>query len=259
MHPRRITYYRLRGNERLLTTGFPIFTYHKIGSRPQHTKWRSLYLSPRRFARQMGELASAGYSTARLSGLRPAEGNPGKKFAITFDDGYANVAAHAVPVLAAHRFQAIQFIVAELIGGENSWDVNEGEVPERLMNVEEIREWLRMGHEIGSHTGTHPRLTRIPRAQMKEEIGASKRRLEDLFGVPVRHFSYPYGDYDNHVIAEVARAGYETACTHLESGLCSSGTPSLELPRIEARYPRRNLKAFVRGVFGWLGGNLKSA
>lgn len=253
------SYHGLRGNEGLLASGLPILTYHKTARRPRAAKWRSLYLSPTLFARQMAELAAAGFSTASLGEARPAAGNPGRKVVLTFDDGYANVLEHAAPVLAQHGFRAVQFLVAHRIGGNNWWDVAEGEVPERLMNDAEIREWLRQGHEIGSHTLTHPRLTRLSPAQRREEIRASKHRLEDRFGVAIRHFCYPYGDCDAAVVEEVRLAGYATACTHLQSGVSTAETPALELRRIEARYPKRNLRTVLRAIFGRWSGSGKIA
>jgi peptidoglycan/xylan/chitin deacetylase (PgdA/CDA1 family) len=250
-HHERIHYTGFPQSGDLLSRGLPIFTYHKIDRRPWGAKWRSLYLSPARFARQMHELAEAGYTTARLSDPRPASGNAARKFVITFDDGYANVAHHAAPVLRQHGFSAIQFIVANRIGGVNTWDVAEGEVEAPLMDQLQIREWLAAGHEIGSHTLTHPRLTRTSDHHLREEIQASKYRLEDRFGVPVRHFCYPYGDYDERVLAMVYRAGYETASTHLQSGVNLAATPPLEIRRIEARYPKRNARLILSRLLRW--------
>lgn len=241
----RVHYSGLSGAHALLQQGLPVFTYHKIARRPWKAKWRSLYLSPRDFDRQMRELAEAGYTTARLSEPRPRCFNPKRKFAITFDDGYQSVAEHAAPVLRKYGFTAIQFIVAGELGGTNRWDVAEGEVPAPLMDAAQIRAWLEAGHEIGSHTLSHPRLSRLSPAALREEVRASKSRLEDTFGVAIRHFCYPYGDYDERVVAEVARAGYETACTHLQSGVSVAATPPHELRRIEARYPKRNFRLLL--------------
>ncbi|MBC7368185.1 MAG: polysaccharide deacetylase family protein [Undibacterium sp.] len=200
----------------------------------------------------MAELAGAGYRTANLGETRPAVGNAARKFVITFDDGYVNVLRYAAPVLARHGFTAIQFIVAGGIGGSNAWDIAEGERATPLMDAAQIGDWLAAGHEIGSHTVSHPRLTQIPAARQREEIFASKRRLEDRFGRPVRHFCYPYGDWNEAVRDLVSEAGYATACTHLESGVNTAATPDHALLRIEARYPRRNLRWLWRGLLnGW--------
>jgi peptidoglycan/xylan/chitin deacetylase (PgdA/CDA1 family) len=49
------------------------------------------------------------------------------------------------------------------------------------------------GHILGSHGHSHHLLTRLPLPQAKEEIRQGKAELEDLLGMPVLHFSFPYG------------------------------------------------------------------
>src|SRR5207245_147749 len=108
-------------------------------------------------------------------------------------------------------FTAIQFLPADFLGRRNEWDVGLGEAPEAIMDAAQVREWLAAGHDIGSHSLTHPFLTRLPPAQAREEISASRKKLEDLFGRPVEHFCYPYGDWDEPVRDLVEQAGYRTA------------------------------------------------
>ena len=121
-----------------------------------------------------------------------------------------------------------------------------GEVHERLMDPSQVREWLAAGNDIGSHTCTHPYLTRIPQEQAREEIRASKQKLEDLFGREVRHFCYPYGDFSPAIAELVGEAGYATACT-TRSGMNTPATPRFELHRITVRYRSRSL----RGLKSW--------
>jgi peptidoglycan/xylan/chitin deacetylase (PgdA/CDA1 family) len=250
----RITYTRLRPHAALFASGTPILTYHHVGRRPLGVRWRGLWVSPRLFSKQMRELHGAGYRSASLDGFAPGPGNPGRKFVVSFDDGYESVLTHALPVLVAHAAIGIQFIVAGRIGGLNEWDMTVGERPAKLMDDVGIRAWLSAGHQIGSHTITHPRLTSLPRSTQKAEIRESRLMLEDQFGCPVRHFCYPYGDLDEAVVDLVGEAGYETACTHLDSGVNSVDTHRLLLKRIEARYPSRSLKA----VANWLIARFRS-
>ncbi len=65
--------------------------------------------------------------------------------------------------------------------------------------------------EIGSHTVTHPYLTRVSPAEQAREISESKRVLEALTGRPVRYFAYPGGDYDGAALERVRNSGYEAA------------------------------------------------
>ena len=53
----------------------------------------------------------------------------------------------------------------------------EGEAPAPLMDAAQVKDWLAAGHEIGSHTLTHPWLTRLPLSEAREEISGSKKKL----------------------------------------------------------------------------------
>ena len=57
----------------------------------------------------------------------------------------------------------------------------------------QLREIAAAGHEIGCHSHSHFDLARLDRSRWHEEIHDSRRRLEEVVGLPVRHFAYPYG------------------------------------------------------------------
>jgi peptidoglycan/xylan/chitin deacetylase (PgdA/CDA1 family) len=229
--------------------GLPILTYHKLGSRPRRARLKGLYLSRALFARQLSELKQAGFRSCSLGQWSKGNENPNRRVVITFDDGFRNVLEFGLGPLAENGYQAIQFLVADRLGGRNEWEIAEGEVPAPLMNDAEVRAWLAAGHEIGSHTATHPWLKRLPVAEAREEIAASRKKLEDRFGVPVEHFCYPYGDCNERVRDLVEAAGYKTACT-TESGVNTSTDSPFTLKRLTARYASRNVKAFFSRLRG---------
>lgn len=221
--------------------GLPILTYHVVGPRPWGVRLKGLYVSRRLFNRQLAELKRAGFSTPDYAvAVEPKTPNPSLVL-ITMDDATRKTGVHALPVLRQQGFRAIQFVVAGRIGGRNDWQTVQGEVEEPLMGEGELRTWLEAGQEIGAHTMTHPWLTRVGRAQAREEITASKKSLEDRFGRRIDHFCYPYGDYDEAILDLVGEAGYRTACT-TQSGINTPDTPRLALKRITARYPTRSLR-----------------
>ncbi|MDI3260179.1 MAG: polysaccharide deacetylase family protein [Sinobacteraceae bacterium] len=230
-------------------SGLPILMYHKLGPRPRHVKLKGLYVSAQRFARQLAELRAAGYRSVSFDELPAALAQPERCIALTFDDAYVNVLVHGLPLLTRYGFSAIQYVVAEAIGGRNEWDAREGEAPEALMDRVQLREWLSAGQAIGSHGLSHVRLTQVPPARAREEIFASKKKLEDLFGVPVRHFCYPYGDWNPRVRDFAIEAGYASACT-TAFGLNDAQTPPHELKRIQARYPSLSLRTLRQRLFG---------
>jgi len=243
MAPRRFEpYTTLKPFEKLFQTGLPILMYHKLGPRPRGARLKGLYVSEDLFGRQLAELHEAGFRSVLLPGSgHPAVGGP-RRIVLTFDDGCCNVLEFGLRLLARHQFQAIQFLVAGRLGGTNDWDLAQGEVPVALMDRDQVREWLAAGHQIGSHTVHHPWLTRLSPDWAREEITASKKMLEDTFGVPIEHFCYPYGDWNPRVRDLVAEAGYHTACT-TEAGINLPETDRFALKRFTARYPSRNLKA----------------
>jgi len=225
---------------KLFGQGNPILTYHKLGPRPRRTRIKGLYLSRRLFASQLHELREAGFVSGRLDDC--AGSLCEKRVVITFDDGYVNVLRYGLEPLASTGFKAIQFLVANLLGRNNEWDVSLGEALEPMMDAAQVREWIAAGNDIGSHTLTHPWLTRLPVSAAREEITASRKKLEDSFGRPVRHFCYPYGDWSETVRDLVAAAGYQTACT-TQPGINTAADSPFALKRFTARYPSRNLKA----------------
>ncbi|HWI58453.1 MAG TPA: polysaccharide deacetylase family protein, partial [Bacillota bacterium] len=233
-------YSRLAPFRQWFEQGQPILMYHKLGPRPGRVRLKGLYVSQSLFARQLQELQLAGFRSGRLEAcLGPSTE---KRVVLTFDDGYQNVLRHGLEPLAQTRFRAITFLVAGRLGQHNDWDVRAGEAPEPLMDKAQVQEWLAAGHDIGSHTLTHPFLTQLPRAQAQEEISASRKKLEDLFGRPIEHFCYPYGDWNPGVRDLVQEAGYKTACTTL-AGLNSAADSLFVLKRFLVRYPSRSLKA----------------
>jgi peptidoglycan/xylan/chitin deacetylase (PgdA/CDA1 family) len=211
--------------------GTPVLAWHRVSSPPAQTRDPFLHDSPKEFARQLSRLAAAGWQAAGLSSVDGSEAIAGGNVVLTFDDGFADVLENGLPLLQKHRFHAIQFLVAGMIGGHNEWDVRKGDIPQRLMTREEVRSWLASGMEIGSHSMTHQNLRHLNSAQAREEIAGSKKKLEDLFAVPIRHFSYPFGSWNGSVRELVAEAGYETACT-MDFGINPPDAPRLALKRV---------------------------
>ena len=218
--------------------------YHKVG--PPRFGWKGKgichYVHTGLFRKQMRELAVAGYETA-MPGVT-ADGESGKKLVVTFDDGYENVLLNGLPALSDVGFSSIIYLVHDRIGGMNEWDAGSGIRMERLMGRGQIREWLAAGQEIGSHTLTHPFLTKLSPDRAREEIFASKKRLEDLFGREIEHFCYPYGDSSPAVRDLVREAGYKTACS-LKTGWNQAGAMPFDLRRFMARYPKWSLRDWL--------------
>ena len=229
--------------------GLPLLMYHKLGPRPPGVRLKGLYIGEKLFAQQLAELRQAGYRSCDFDALAGGVSPEPRRIGISFDDGYVNVLKYGLGPLREQGFQALQYIVADNIGGGNDWDLPAGEAYEPLMDQAQIREWLAAGHLIGSHTRSHARLPELSVEQAREEIGASKKKLEDLFGLPILHFCYPYGFWNERVRDLVIEAGYRTATT-TQFGLNDAATSPFELRRIMARYQSWGLRSLRQRLFG---------
>jgi len=198
----------------------------------------------------MKEFYGAGFQTVRLERWSEFRGFNNRQFVITFDDGSASVFQFAQRLLGKFGFSGIQYLVANYIGKKNDWATTGAEVGETLMDENEVRVWLAAGHEIGSHTLTHPHLSLVDPKQAREEIFSSKKKLEDLFGVPIRHFCYPYGNWRPWVRDLVEEAGYESAVT-TEAGICRNVPDPFVLPRLDVGRRPRTLANFLSNFLPW--------
>lgn len=90
-----------------------------------------------------------------------------------------------------------------------------------IMNAAELGELARAGHEIGSHTRSHPILPMVDDGELRDELAGSRSALETMIGKPVTSFCYPNGDFDGRVERAVSEAGYECAAA-VQSGMNSA-------------------------------------
>ena len=109
-------------------------------------------------------------------------------------------------------------------GIKGTFNLNYGMMdrPERI-DREKIKE-LYAGHEVATHTMSHPTIARCPVSMVAEELLEDRKGLESLVGYPVRGHAYPNGSYSDDIkklFGTLGVAYARTAC--FESG-------SLELP-----------------------------
>jgi len=191
---------REAGSWRLLRKLFrnrlAVLLYHHIGLPTPETKNLSLTITPKKFERQVRWLHWRGYTTITpaqwLAWCAGGESLPEKPILLTFDDAYADITKHALPVLERYSFRSAVFVISGQVGGLSAWDG----LP--LMTMEQIQHWATRGIEIGAHTRTHPDLTTVPNDLTADEVRGSK---EDLMGAGLRplSFAYPYGCFDDRV------------------------------------------------------------
>lgn len=249
---------------------------HSIAD-PQSAEEAAYYLSPQRFHIFMRRFQQAGYTTASIAQWLQGELRRNQVL-LTFDDGYDDLYDQLLPLVLQHRYTPVIFLVADRIGSSNLWDQANGLRARNLLTLDQIRELQRHGVEFGSHTLTHPWLPSLSDHDLERELRDSKAKLEDLLGVEVSTFAYPYGGVDRRVRSAVAAAGYKLAFTTLpgtnlwNDPLCQNRADindncslrdfntalrtgygfrqslSVRLQHLEQQLPTRTLRAAARGA-----------
>ncbi|MEV7188642.1 polysaccharide deacetylase family protein [Kitasatospora sp. NPDC093102] len=152
-----------------------------------------------------------------------ALGRDDRLVGLTFDDGYADFARSAVPILQTYGFGATAYVVADLLGRDNDWDT---EGPRRkLLTVQEVTELAAAGWEICSHGLGHQALPGLSAEDLAVQTQESRRLLEEAVGGPVAGFCYPYGAVDLPAALAVRDAGYDYACAIAHSPVTGRYAP----------------------------------
>jgi peptidoglycan/xylan/chitin deacetylase (PgdA/CDA1 family) len=212
----------------------PILMYHQVTPTPA-AGFAKYTVTPKAFAAQMRWLAITGRTPITMTTLVEARlgshGWPSRAVVITFDDGFRDCVEFALPVLQRHRFIAVFYLVAGLMGRTSRWMASAGGLRFPLVDWTAARSLQDAGMECGAHSVTHPPLATCSAARGREELVASRRILEDRLGREVLDFAYPYGSVTPGVRTMAAEAGYRSACTG-EKRLATDEDDLLLLPRV---------------------------
>jgi peptidoglycan/xylan/chitin deacetylase (PgdA/CDA1 family) len=214
------------------TATVPILMYHHIANVLPMTDLldRSLTVTPPLFSEQLDYLKKMGYHTITLNQIMDAlyYGGPlpKKPIILTFDDGYDDAYNYAYPILKAHGFSGMFYIITGKVGwrGQAGWD--------------QLKQMLANGMQMGSHTIHHVDMgdTYLSSpAQAQQEAQIAQATLQSNLGIPIQHFCYPNGGpfkgrnlvLQQEVVALLARNGYVSATTDpgLTGFIQSSLTP----------------------------------
>jgi peptidoglycan/xylan/chitin deacetylase (PgdA/CDA1 family) len=123
-----------------------------------------------------------------------------------------------------------------------------------MLTWSQVKEMHRQGIAFGSHTVTHPILSKVPLERAKWEIVESKQTLENVLQTEVNTFAYPNGkpeDYSPAIVDLVREAGYKGAVTTVLHGNLSDDDP-FQLRRIRSWEPDIPSFAFRLKQFQYL-------
>jgi len=107
----------------------------------------------------------------------------------------------------------------------------------RAMAIAQLQDLHRRGHEIGSHTVSHPLLSQMTDSELQDELEQSRSVLHKWLGEAPAGICYPNGDHDDRIVAAALRAGYRYGCT-TERGVNRWPLDAMRLRRIHID-PRR--------------------
>lgn len=191
-----------------------VLCYHSV-----HPSLPYRSVDPARFAGHLAWL-TAHADVIPFAGALAAAADPHRTrpaVALTFDDGYADNAEVALPLLEAAGCTATFFLTAGLLDGDPAVRERFARVrgePVRPLSWAQAEELAAAGQDVGAHTWSHPNLAHLGAAALRDELGRSKAVLEDRLGRPVPTLAYPFGKPGRHVTPAVRRAAAEAGYTH---------------------------------------------
>lgn len=214
------------------TATAPILMYHHINDLAPNTDeiMRTWSVSVGDFTRQMNWLVDNGYHSITLAQLARnlAEGSPlpDKPVVITFDDGWDIGYGTVFPILKRLNLTGTFFVYPAGIG------VNPGS---GYMTWDQLREMTANGMDIQAHSISHPHMRSIPPEAQRREITEVKTKLEKELGRGINAFAYPFGEFNDSIVALVKEAGYSCA-VGIEPGFTQRSSELYGLHRTRISY-----------------------
>jgi peptidoglycan/xylan/chitin deacetylase (PgdA/CDA1 family) len=214
--------------------GLLILGYHRVGAGME----REMDVPRSVFAEQMRFLAEHREVVPLEEGLRRVRSGPGRDLvAITFDDGYREVATEARPVLERYGLPATVFLATAFVDGTGPAPLRSGAAdrgaPAVPLSWSEVEEMHASGlFAFGSHSRTHRAFDTLSAAEAEDECATSRATIEQHLGAPVETFAYPGG-----VVAHEDVVG-----THFRAAIAADGAknvPSQLAPLRLSRVPIR--------------------
>jgi peptidoglycan/xylan/chitin deacetylase (PgdA/CDA1 family) len=200
--------------------GVPILEYHEIIADSANPTPSDTVVTVSAFNAQMKWLNANGYFTISATELatymstgqvRTVRNK--RPIVLSFDDGWYNQ-QNALPGLRKYGFKGVFNIIGSLPGSNPSY-----------MNWKAIKNIAADGHEIGSHTMTHP--GQMAPQDVNYEVIQSKSVIESALRRQVHTIAWPNGFFSQNMIDVAKSIGYTSAQT-IDENWCSYAGGSLE-------------------------------
>jgi peptidoglycan/xylan/chitin deacetylase (PgdA/CDA1 family) len=200
----------------------PVLTYHRVAPLSA-AGLTDLKVDPANFVAELSALKEAGYHTIHQSQLFDAlykgAALPSKPIIISVDDGYVDDVTRILPALERFHMVATFFVIT-------------GRTTEPgFVSAAQIRQLDQAGMDVEDHTAHHLDLRQLTPGELRSETAGSRRVLDRILGHPVYFFAYPFGAFNDAVLAAVKDAGFSMAYTTAGGDTESTAAP-LTMPRI---------------------------
>ena len=149
-----------------------------------------------------------------------SRGDPNSpKIALTFDAGWENKPGTKIlDVLAKHHLHSTFFLTGKWVE----------------KNPDLTRRIAAEGHEIGNHTWSHRRLTKLSTGEITEEADKTEQLIVKITGKSTKPLlRVPYGSRDKRVLAVLAKLGYRSI--YWDEDCWDSVKPNVTSAEIEER------------------------
>jgi peptidoglycan/xylan/chitin deacetylase (PgdA/CDA1 family) len=185
-------YAMVRAVHRLSSSRGTIFLYHRVNDYARDP----LTVNTHAFASQLLALSrryAAMKSTELVRRIWAKLCIPPTSVIIHFDDCYQDIFTNGAPLLSAVGFPATAFINSGFIDSSRIYPHDAQKYPFVLPNLtrNDVREWVRLGFEVGNHTVNHVDLGVHPIEEAKREIEDCEKSLQDITGEAIKLFSFP--------------------------------------------------------------------
>jgi peptidoglycan/xylan/chitin deacetylase (PgdA/CDA1 family) len=200
----------------------PVLTYHRVAPLSA-VGLTDLKVDPANFVAELSALSEGGYHTIHQAQLFDAlykgAALPPKPIIISVDDGYVDDVTRILPALQRFHMVATFFVIT-------------GRTTEPgFLSSAQIRELDQAGMDVGDHTAHHLDLRQLTPSELQSETAGSRQALDRIVGHPVYFFAYPFGAFNDSVVAAVKDAGFSMAYT-TAGGDTESTTAPLTMPRV---------------------------
>lgn len=207
----------------------PILLYHRFGPAVAD----GMTITTPVFESHMSYLKDNGYKVIPLRqlidhyrGKAPAPGP--KSVVIVEDDAHKSVYSDMLPVIRKYGYPVTVFTYPSAISNAKY-----------AMTWDQLRELKKTGlFDFQSHTYWHPNFKKERRKLSPQaleglvmtQLRKSKARLETELGSKVDMLAWPFGIYDDYLIAKASEAGYVATFT-IERRHAASSDSVMKLPR----------------------------